>query len=194
MTPEGIDWLQAKSEKFKKKQDKLDRKSLQAMITESAGDIARVLTKGPESKCKMITEFAKVFAMLPEEKQKEIDALLQGVPTRIMQGEAERKKRKEEGRKYRLQSSSSRSKSPRKNSEEKIRRKKLFERKKDSSVMIDATKKDDVKTFRNHLLKKADAFKEMFPEIELEEFVQFVKVNRALSVDELAERFLAGRN
>jgi hypothetical protein len=210
MTPDALAWLDEKAAEFKEKLKKLEKKRNKAlkqhitnMIQESASDIANIITKGGDTKgrgCnKLIGEFSKAFSSLPEEKQKEIDALLQGVPTKLVAFDAEKKLKREERAKSKAQRSrsKSRSQSRTKSPEERLLKRKHFGKRKSSKEKVEKTenapKIEEPKKYRPFVVKKAKYLKEMFQDADYEALLEFVEVNHSMKVDELVECYLASK-
>jgi hypothetical protein len=207
MTPDALTWLDEKATEYQEKLKKLEKKRNKAlkqhitnMIQESASDIANLITKGGEKQrgCKkLIDEFSKAFSSLPEEKQKEIDALLQGTPMKLVAFDAEKKQKREERAKSRKMRSKSRSKSQSKSPEERFLKRKHFGKRKSASKekadKCDAPKIEESKKYRPFVVKKAKYLKEMFQEADYEALLEFVEVNHSMKVDELVECYLASK-
>jgi hypothetical protein len=194
MSPENLAWVDEKSAKLQdklkrvqQKRDKNMKEKLTSFLKESAGEIAGLLTGGEKQvkPAKLVNEFSEVFGSLSEDQQKEINAILKGVPQKIMDLTAEKRKAKEEKK---MKKEKSRSKSPKKCEEKPkcrgFHRKQLGEK---------IEKVEAPKEYEKGVSRKADCLKEIFPEADLSKLLEFVAANNKLSTEDLIESYLANK-
>lgn len=202
MSPELISALDSKVIEFKEKLAKREKKrneklkeKIASVIQDQAVDIAEMITNTDDKKKSsnnLLIAFSRAFSALPEEKQTEIDIMLKGVPRRIVEtNEYKRVKALQKANRSESKNKS-RSKSPKK--DKKKWRKESKERKFERALTpkVEAPKSEDVK-YLPFVEQKAQALKEIFQDANLQALKEFVNANSSLSVDELAESYLAAR-
>jgi len=151
-------------------------------LKESASDIAGMITGDKRVKPEkvLLNELYVAFGALSEDKRIEINGLLNGVPQKISDFVAEKKKDKK-----------CRSKSP-KNNEDKPKCR-GFHRKdrKNEEVAEKCEKIEAPKEYEKGVSRKADCLKEIFPDADLSNLLDFVAANDKLTTEDLIESYLA---
>jgi hypothetical protein len=202
MDPENLAWVEEKKKKLQEKLQKVEKKrekglkeKIASFLKDSAHEIAGMIA-GEEKQAKpakLMKEFSDVFAGLSQEKQKEINDVMKGIPQKIVELISEKKKLKEARKLSKEKRSLSKEKKPKKRSKSPQKKEDMpkrcgFFRKQKAELEAEA------KGYLNEVSKKYDNLKEVFPEADEESLLEFVDSNRALSTEELIESYLAGKN